>query len=305
MPSNRKPAGGKKKSVQGPRREIRGAGRAAGFLAAARRLLYWCFVLAIWGGIAAAGIVVYYGARMPSVADWAVPDRPPNVKIVSVDGKLVANRGMTGGEAVGLHEMSPYIPMAVIAIEDRRFYSHVGVDPIGLARAVFNNLTQRPLLAGRLDADPAARQEPVPQARAHAGAQGAGGAAGAVAGAQAQQGPDPRNVPEPGLFRLGLLRRRGGVAPLFRQIGARRDAGRGGRAGRPAQGAVASCRRRAIPRPPRTRAQLVLAAMRERRHDRREGAGDRDERAGRRAPPPTGPARKTTSPTASWKSCPA
>ena len=75
-----------------------------------RRLLYWCFVLAIWGGIAAAGIVVYYGARMPSVADWAVPDRPPNVKIVSVDGKLVANRGMTGGEAVGLHEMSPYIP---------------------------------------------------------------------------------------------------------------------------------------------------------------------------------------------------
>ena len=99
-------------------------------------------MLAIWGGIAAAGIVVYYGARMPSVADWAVPDRPPNVKIVSVDGELVANRGMTGGEAVGLHEMSPYIPMAVIAIEDRRFYSHVGVDPIGLARAVFNNLTR-------------------------------------------------------------------------------------------------------------------------------------------------------------------
>ena len=90
-------------------------------------------MLAIWGGIAAAGIVAYYGARMPSVADWAVPDRPPNVKIVAVDGKLVANRGMTGGEAVGLHEMSPYIPMAVIAIEDRRFYSHVGVDPIGLA----------------------------------------------------------------------------------------------------------------------------------------------------------------------------
>jgi penicillin-binding protein 1A len=140
VPSNRKPAGGRKKSAKGRAAKSRRRS-GGGFFGGARRLLYWCFVLAIWGGIAAAGIVVYYGARMPSVADWAVPDRPPNVKIVSVDDKLVANRGMTGGEAVGLHEMSPYIPMAVIAIEDRRFYSHIGVDPVGLTRAVFNNLT--------------------------------------------------------------------------------------------------------------------------------------------------------------------
>ena len=59
------------------------------------------------------------------------------------------------------------------------------------------------------------------------------------------------------------------------------------------------------PKAAEERAQLVLAAMRERRHDRRQGAGDRDERAARRAPPPTGRARRTTSPTASWKNCPA
>jgi penicillin-binding protein 1A len=105
------------------------------------RLFYWAFVLAIWAGIAAAGIVVYYGAQMPSATTWAIPDRPPNVKIVSADGQLLANRGMTGGEAVGLHEMSPYIPQAVMAIEDRRFYSHFGIDPIGLARAMLENLT--------------------------------------------------------------------------------------------------------------------------------------------------------------------
>ncbi len=64
-------------------------------------------VLALWAGIGVAGLVAYYGAQMPSVVTWTVPDRPPNVKIVSVDGSLVANRGMTGGEAVGLHEMSP------------------------------------------------------------------------------------------------------------------------------------------------------------------------------------------------------
>jgi penicillin-binding protein 1A len=86
-------------------------------------LVYWSLVLALWGGIGVAGIVAYYGARMPSAITWTVPDRPPNVKIVSADDQLLANRGMTGGEALSLSEMSPYIPQALIAIEDRRFYS--------------------------------------------------------------------------------------------------------------------------------------------------------------------------------------
>jgi penicillin-binding protein 1A len=77
---------------------------------------------------------------MPAATTWAIPDRAPNIKIVSADDRLIANRGMSGGEAVGLHEMSPYIPEAVIAIEDRRFYSHFGIDPIGLARAMVTNV---------------------------------------------------------------------------------------------------------------------------------------------------------------------
>ncbi|CDX63083.1 Penicillin-binding protein, 1A family [Mesorhizobium plurifarium] len=121
----------------------RGRGRdrnRRGLLGIAMRLVYWCFVLCIWGGIAAAGIIVYYGAKMPAATTWSVPDRAPNIKIVSVDGQLIANRGASGGEAVGLHEMSPYIPEAVVAIEDRRFYSHFGIDPIGLSRAMVTNL---------------------------------------------------------------------------------------------------------------------------------------------------------------------
>ena len=72
---------------------------------------------------------------------WAIPERPPNVKITAVDGSVIANRGATGGEALSLENMSPYIPEAVIAIEDRRFYSHFGVDPLGLARAMLTNIT--------------------------------------------------------------------------------------------------------------------------------------------------------------------
>jgi penicillin-binding protein 1A len=138
VPSNRKAASGRKsaRSKSGRRRHKNSRGLFGVF----GRLVYWCFVLAIWGGIAAAGISVYYGAKMPAATTWAIPDRAPNIKIVSVDNQLIANRGMSGGEAISLREMSPYIPEAVVAIEDRRFYSHFGVDPIGLARAMLTNV---------------------------------------------------------------------------------------------------------------------------------------------------------------------
>jgi penicillin-binding protein 1A len=112
------------------------------------RLAKWLFVLCIWGGVAAAAAVGYYGSRMPSATTWAVPDRAPNVKILGVGGKLIANRGTTGGEAVGLHDMSPYLPQAVVAIEDRRFYSHFGFDPLGFSRAMVRNVMAGHMVQG-------------------------------------------------------------------------------------------------------------------------------------------------------------
>lgn len=112
----------------------------AGITGFVRSCLYWCIVLGIWGAIGVAGIVFYYGARMPSASTWSIPERPPNLKIVAVDGSVLANRGTTGGEALSLEDMSPYLPQAVMAIEDRRFYSHFGIDPLGLARAIVTNI---------------------------------------------------------------------------------------------------------------------------------------------------------------------
>lgn len=137
-----KPKSARRKPSARKSRSARDRRRKSGMFGRLGRLFYWTFVLAIWGGIAAAGLVVYYGAKMPAATTWSIPDRSPNIKIVSVDGRLLANRGMTGGEAVGLHEMSPYIPQAVMAIEDRRFYSHFGIDPLGLARAMVTNVMQ-------------------------------------------------------------------------------------------------------------------------------------------------------------------
>ncbi|MCT6887645.1 transglycosylase domain-containing protein [Bartonella apis] len=117
--------------------KTRGTGRGHGFIF---RLVKWCFVLAIWGAIAIAGYVGYVALRMPQASTWDIPQRPPNVRIIDRNGFLIANRGTTGGEALSLKEMSPWIPKAVVAIEDRRFYDHYGVDPIGIARAMVTNI---------------------------------------------------------------------------------------------------------------------------------------------------------------------
>jgi len=130
------------------RRKKRRSASGGGFLGLVRRMVYWSLVLCLWGGIALAGTVVYFAAKMPQTTTWSIPDRPPNVKIVSVEGDLIANRGASGGEAISLQDMSPYLPRAVVAIEDRRFYSHFGVDPVGFARAMATNVISGRLVQG-------------------------------------------------------------------------------------------------------------------------------------------------------------
>jgi penicillin-binding protein 1A len=103
-------------------------------------LFYWGFVLCVWGAIGGGALVVYYGSQLPQIDHLAVPKRPPNIAILGVDGTLLANRGDTGGAAVRLQDLPPYLPKAFVAIEDRRFYSHWGVDPVGILRAVSRNL---------------------------------------------------------------------------------------------------------------------------------------------------------------------
>ncbi|SOC40938.1 penicillin-binding protein 1A [Rhizobium subbaraonis] len=142
--SARKPAAAPRGKSPARRRTRSGGG----IFAPIRFLAYWCIVLGIWGGMGIGALVLYYGAQMPSATTWSIPARPPNVKIASTDGTVIANRGTTGGEAVPLEQMSPYIPQAVLAIEDRRFYSHFGIDPFGLARAMVTNLTTGRMVQG-------------------------------------------------------------------------------------------------------------------------------------------------------------
>ena len=104
-------------------------------------MVRWTLVLGIWVSLAGAGAIAYYAAKLPPIDQLTVPKRPPNIAIMSMEGQLLANRGDTGGAAVRIADLPPYLPKAFVAIEDRRFYAHFGIDPLGIVRAVVRNAT--------------------------------------------------------------------------------------------------------------------------------------------------------------------
>jgi penicillin-binding protein 1A len=113
-----------------------------------RRLVYWGLVLGLWGLIAVVGSVAWVASTLPPIQSLEIPKRPPSIDIVGLDGKSLATRGEMGGAAVSIKELPPYLPRAFIAIEDRRFYSHHGADPIGLFRALVANVLHRGVSQG-------------------------------------------------------------------------------------------------------------------------------------------------------------
>jgi penicillin-binding protein 1A len=112
------------------------------------RLFYWGAVLGLWAVIALAGVVVYAGAHLPPIQSLEIPKRPPTIEMVGLDGSVLAMRGEMAGTNVALKDLPPYLPNAFIAIEDRRFYSHYGIDPFGILRAAVANILHRGVSQG-------------------------------------------------------------------------------------------------------------------------------------------------------------
>jgi penicillin-binding protein 1A len=148
----RRKAGGASRAKSSKRRGRRGAKGSGGSGSKSRsraiRVLYWGAVAALWLFIAAGGAVVWVGMHLPPLQSLEIPKRPPTIQIVGLDGKPLATRGDIAGDPIPLKELPPHLPKAFIAIEDRRFYSHRGIDPLGLARATFANLTHRGVVQG-------------------------------------------------------------------------------------------------------------------------------------------------------------
>ena len=104
------------------------------------RGIRFSLLASIWGAIVLGLAVIYFIASVPDPVITALDDRPPNVTVLAEDSTVLAERGLRRGH-VRLDVLPPYLVQAVLATEDRRFYSHFGIDPLGLIRATFKNAT--------------------------------------------------------------------------------------------------------------------------------------------------------------------
>jgi penicillin-binding protein 1A len=97
-------------------------------------------VLAIWGCVVLGGLFAWYAYDLPDFDELYIVERKSSVTLKAADGTVLATYGDLYGEHQSLKSLPPHLPQALMATEDRRFYSHFGIDPMGLARAAYANL---------------------------------------------------------------------------------------------------------------------------------------------------------------------
>ena len=85
----------------------------------------------------------YCAATLPDIDKAVKGARAPQITVLAADGKEIAVYGSQHGRPVELKRLPPYVAQAIIATEDRRFYSHWGVDFRSVVRAAAVNLIKR------------------------------------------------------------------------------------------------------------------------------------------------------------------
>lgn len=107
-------------------------------------LCKWLFILIIWALTIATLIVLYYSYDLPDISSLKEETYAPRITVSAANPRggdtiILAQYGDLLGEYVHVNELPAYVTHAILATEDRRFYSHVGIDAIGLLRAAYVN----------------------------------------------------------------------------------------------------------------------------------------------------------------------
>lgn len=114
------------------------------------RRRFWPLAIAafVWLALAAAGLVAWLAWDLPHPATALEATRRPGLTLLDRQGGVLARTGDLYGETVLPDRLPRHVSDAVIAIEDRRFYRHAGVDPIGIARAAWMNARHGRIVQG-------------------------------------------------------------------------------------------------------------------------------------------------------------
>jgi penicillin-binding protein 1A len=103
--------------------------------------------LVVLGGGLALGVAVALGQQVHDVSKLYTPPSQAT-RIYGEGGELIASLFRENRQIVPLTDIPPILRQAVLAIEDERFYSHRGVDPRGIARALWHNVREGEVVEG-------------------------------------------------------------------------------------------------------------------------------------------------------------
>ncbi len=95
--------------------------------------------LSIWGITILGVAILWFSYDLPDINRLQSSVRKPGVVIQASDGTIIGTYGDLYEDMVKISELPPYVPQAIMAIEDRRFFNHFGIDIIGLIRAAYVN----------------------------------------------------------------------------------------------------------------------------------------------------------------------
>ncbi len=109
---------------------------------------YVVMLVAAWSVIFGAIFFSRFLSDLPDVGSLLVNGPSRDITILDDRGRLIAQRGLTQGVLVDVSKLPSYVPDAFIAIEDRRFREHFGLDPVGLMRAAYENMMQGHVVQG-------------------------------------------------------------------------------------------------------------------------------------------------------------
>ena len=112
------------------------------------RVLRVLLIAGIWLGLAGAGTLLWFARDLPRPEAALDAARRPGLTLQDRTGRVFATFGDVVGDPLRLSDLPPALPEAVTAIEDRRFWHHFGIDPVGMARAVLVNFRAGRLVQG-------------------------------------------------------------------------------------------------------------------------------------------------------------
>jgi len=103
-------------------------------------LLYYMTVGALWAGVFGAVFLLYLAMTLPDLDKVLSETRKPTVLLLDRNGERIVALNDLYSEPVDVAGLPPHVWQAVVAIEDKRFFSHYGLDPRGIMRALARNV---------------------------------------------------------------------------------------------------------------------------------------------------------------------